>query len=100
MEQQLLYRLIQESITNTCKHANAKRVRHFTGERAGAIADSHQGRRYGYCTRTHGREPWAAVYARLRAGLIGAAVAWLSPDPKSGKGTVVEIRHPLAPVKL
>ncbi len=99
VEQQLLYRLIQESITNTCKHSKAKRVSisleseaaqllirikdDGTGIAAAAMADS-RGLRY----------------MRLRAGLIGAAVAWLSPDPKSGKGTVVEIRHPLAPVKL
>jgi signal transduction histidine kinase len=99
VEQQLLYRLIQESITNTCKHSKAKRVSisiesepaqllirikdDGTGIAPSAMADS-RGLRY----------------MRLRAGLIGAAVAWLSPDPMSGKGTVVEIRHPLAPVKL
>jgi len=98
VEQQLLYRLIQESITNACKHAKANRVSisidddktHLlirikddgTGISADRLAES-RGLRY----------------MRLRAGLIGAAVAWISPDPESGKGTLIEIRHPLAPVK-
>ncbi len=99
VEQQLLYRLIQESITNTCKHAHAKRV---------SISLENEPAQLLICIKDDGKgiapermaESRGLRYMRLRAGLIGAAVAWLSPDPKSGKGTVVEIRHPLAPVKL
>lgn len=99
VEQQLLYRLIQESITNTCKHAQAKRV---------SISLENEPAQLLICIKDDGKgiaadrmaDSRGLRYMRLRAGLIGAAVAWLSPDPKSGKGTVVEIRHPLAQVKL
>lgn len=99
VEKQLLYRLIQESITNTCKHSKAKRVSisieiedreliirikdDGTGIAAQSVAQS-RGLRY----------------MRLRAGLIGAAVVWRSTAPDMDSGTMVEIRHPLAPVTV
>lgn len=99
VEQQLLYRLIQESITNTCKHSKAKRVsismESETAQLLIRIKDDGTGIEPSAMADSRGLR-----YMRLRAGLIGAAVAWLSPDPKSGKGTVVEIRHPLAPANL
>ncbi len=99
VEQQLLYRLIQESITNTCKHAKAKRVsisiENDPTQLLIRIKDDGKG-----ITPESMADSRGLRYMRLRAGLIGAAVAWLSPDPESGKGTVVEIRHPLAPVQV
>ncbi len=99
VEQQLLYRLIQESITNTCKHAKAKRVSISLESEAAQLLIRIQDDGGGIAPERMA-DSRGLRYMRLRAGLIGAAVAWLSPDPKSGKGTVVEIRHPLAPVKL
>lgn len=97
VEQQLLYRLIQESITNTCKHSKAKRVGIFIECESAhlliRIKDDGEGIPPERLADSRGLR-----YMRLRAGLIGAAVSWLSPDPQTGKGTVVEIRHPLAPV--
>ncbi len=97
VEQQLLYRLIQEAITNTCKHSKAKRVSISLSNQPAQllirIKDDGQG-----IAPKHMAESRGLRYMRLRAGLIGAAVSWLSPDPESGLGTVVEIRHPLAPV--
>lgn len=98
VEQQLLYRLIQESITNACKHSKAKRVsisiESEPTQLVIRIKDDGKGIEQAIMADSRGLR-----YMRLRAGLIGAAVAWLSPDPESGKGTVVEIRHPLAPVR-
>ena len=98
VEQQLIYRLIQESITNTCKHANAKRVSiSLTSDDTQLlirIKDDGKGIEAQRLADSRGLR-----YMRLRAGLIGAAVSWLSPDPESGKGTLVEIRQPLAPVR-
>ena len=98
VEQQLLYRLIQESITNTCKHSKAKRVSiSIAGESSHLlirIKDDGTGLSAESLANSRGLR-----YMRLRAGLIGAAVAWISPDPETGKGTLVEIRHPLAPVQ-
>jgi len=97
VEQQLIYRLIQESITNTCKHANAKRVTvSLTCEESQLvirIKDDGKGIAAQKLADSRGLR-----YMRLRAGLIGAAVSWLSPDPETGKGTLVEIRQPLAQV--
>lgn len=97
VEQQLLYRLIQESITNTCKHSKAKRVGIFIKSESAhlliRIKDDGEGIPPERLSDSRGLR-----YMRLRAGLIGAAVSWLSPDPQTGRGTVVEIRHPLVPV--
>jgi signal transduction histidine kinase len=98
VEQQLLYRLIQESITNTCKHSKASRVSISIDDEKThlliRIKDDGTG-----ITADRLAESRGLRYMRLRAGLIGAAVAWFSPDPETGKGTLVEIRHPLEPVK-
>ena len=97
VEQQLLYRLIQESITNTCKHSKAKRVSISmeieTSQLLIRIKDDGTGIPSERMADSRGLR-----YMRLRAALIGAAVVWLSPDPQTGKGTLVEIRHPLEPV--
>lgn len=98
VEEQLIYRLIQESITNTCKHANAKRVTiSLTSDDAQlliCIKDDGKGIAAQSLADSRGLR-----YMRLRAGLIGAAVSWLSPDPETGKGTRVEIRQPLAQLR-
>jgi signal transduction histidine kinase len=98
VEQQLIYRLIQESITNTCKHANAKRVSisltNDDSQLVIRVRDDGKGIASEKLADSRGLR-----YMRLRAGLVGAAVSWLSPDPESGHGTLVEIRQPLAQVK-
>lgn len=94
VEQQLLYRLIQESITNICKHAEASTVEISLSLEDGQllirVVDDGKGISANQLEESRGLR-----YMRLRAGLIGAAIAWVSPNPKTGKGTTVEIRSPL-----
>lgn len=94
VEQQLLYRLIQESITNICKHAEAKNVEISISQENEQLLIRIQDDGKGIASNKL-EESRGLRYMRLRAGLIGAAIAWLSPVPKSGKGTVVEIRAPI-----
>jgi signal transduction histidine kinase len=90
VEQSLLYRLVQESITNACKHAEASTVRTVV-EMDGnhlviSVADDGKG-----IDKAKWRDDSRGVrYMRQRADLIGASIAW---RPGEGdKGTVVEIR--------
>lgn len=90
VERQLLYRLIQESLNNICKHANASIVRL-------AIEEENQQLIFRVTDDGKGIDPSrlsessrGTLYMRLRAALIGAKVSWKQgPD---GKGTTVEIR--------
>lgn len=93
VERQLVYRLIQESVTNVCKHAEAKQVR-ITLEQDGeelvvAVIDNGKGIDLDKLNNSSR----GTVYMRLRAALIGARVSWhAGPD---NKGTKVEIRMPI-----
>lgn len=95
VEQQLLYRLVQESITNICKHAAASVVSATLLEERQdlviRIADDGKGMDLSRSSDASR----GLKYMRLRVGLIGGAIAWQSPDPKTGRGTVVEIRCPI-----
>ncbi len=90
VERQLLYRLVQESLNNICKHANASLVRI-------AIDEENQQLIFRITDNGKGIDPSrlsessrGTLYMRLRAALIGAKVSWKQgPD---GKGTTVEIR--------
>ncbi|MBI4533063.1 MAG: hypothetical protein HY711_03875 [Candidatus Melainabacteria bacterium] len=94
VEQSLLYRLVQESITNVCKHAQAKTVR-ATMEIDNthlviSVADDGNG-----IDPAKLREDSRGVrYMRQRGDLIGATIAW-RPGEQS-KGTTVEIRMDLS----
>lgn len=85
IEQQLIYRLVQESITNLCKHANASQVK---------VSISKQGKHFIFQTTDDGvgfdpikmsNESRGTMYMRLRASLIDATVSWQTPE--NGKGT-------------
>lgn len=90
----VLYRLVQESITNICKHAKAthvelsinlennKLVIKVTDDGVGLPAQPNTSSR-------------GLLYMRLRANIIGAKVSW-NPNSASGKGTVVEISVPVS----
>lgn len=90
VEKSLLYRLVQESITNICKHAEATKVRVTLAMENGrlliSIADDGKGLNRALL-RADSR---GMKYMRLRADLIGATVVW-QPGEES-KGTLVEIR--------
>ncbi|HEY9785654.1 MAG TPA: ATP-binding protein [Candidatus Obscuribacterales bacterium] len=94
VEQSLLYRLIQESITNIVKHASATLVR---------IVIEKENQSLVICVIDNGKgiEPAKLSldsrglrYMRQRADLIGATIAWRTGE--DGKGTIVEIRFDLS----
>lgn len=90
VEQSLLYRLVQESITNVCKHAQASTVRATMDMEADqlVIRVTDDGRGIDFARL---RDDSRGVrYMRQRADLIGATIAWRPGD--KGRGTVVEIR--------
>lgn len=94
VEQSLLYRLVQESVTNICKHARASIVR-GTLEKEGdqlvvRITDDGKGIEAGQLN----KDSRGLRYMRQRADLIGATIAWRPGE--NGKGTLVEIRLDLA----
>ncbi len=94
VEQSLLYRLVQESITNVCKHAQAKTVRasmDVENEHL-VIRVSDDGR--GIDPSKLRDDSRGLRYMRQRGDLIGATIAWRPGD--QGKGTVVEIRMDLS----
>jgi signal transduction histidine kinase len=94
VEKSLLYRLVQESITNICKHAEATIVRANLSieDRHLLIAIVDDGK--GITKENKQSESRGLRYMRLRADLIGATVAWRGGD--GDKGTIVEIRLEIA----
>lgn len=94
VEQGLLYRLVQESITNICKHAGASTVRATMeledGELLIKITDDGKGIDP---AKVRG-DSRGLKYMRYRADLIGATIGWKPGE--QGKGTTVEIRVSLA----
>lgn len=99
VEQSLLYRLVQEALTNVIKHAEAKTVRINT-EKDGesllvTVSDDGKGLPEGKAT----EESRGLRYMRQRADLIGATISFRSGDAVANPGnpgTVVEIRIDLA----
>jgi signal transduction histidine kinase len=94
VEKSLLYRLVQESVTNICKHAGASIVRaavDMDGEHV-SIKVTDNGR--GIDPAKLREDSRGVRYMRQRADLIGATIAWRSGE--DGKGTTVEIRISLA----
>ena len=90
VEKLLIYRLVQESLTNISKHANASRVRITIAEENGVLIFSVNDDGRGIDADMLSASSRGTMYMRLRAALIGAKVDWKQgPD---GKGTTVEIR--------
>lgn len=94
IEKALLYRLVQESITNICKHAQASKVRLATEIKDGSliirIVDDGVGLKDGAVDgKSRGMQ-----YMRLRSEIIGARINWSAGA--EGKGTIVEIQINLA----
>lgn len=99
VEQSLLYRLVQEALTNVIKHAEAKTVRINT-EKDGeslvvTVSDDGKGLPEGKAN----EESRGLRYMRQRADLIGATISFRAGDAVANPGnpgTVVEIRVNLA----
>lgn len=90
VEKQLIFRLVQESLTNVVKHAGATLVRIAIVEDDGTLAFRVSDDGKGIDPSTLSSSSRGTLYMRLRAALIGAKVSWL-PGPDN-KGTTVEIR--------
>lgn len=96
VEQSLLYRLVQEALTNVIKHAEAKTVR-INSEMSGdnlvvTVADDGKGIPDGKLS----EDSRGLRYMRQRADLIGATISFRAGDGMVGTGTIVEIRVDLA----
>lgn len=93
IERLLLYRLIQESVTNIVKHAEATKVSCIFTEENGnlIIRVTDNGKGLPEPSASSG-ESRGLKYMKQRAALIGATINWL-PNPK-GNGTQVEISKP------
>lgn len=96
VEQSLLYRLVQEALTNVIKHAEAKTVR-LNAERDGesllvTVADDGKGIPEGKMN----EDSRGLRYMRQRADLIGATISFRAGEGVGSPGTVVEIRVDLA----
>jgi signal transduction histidine kinase len=89
VELSLLYRLVQESITNICKHAAATAVRITIENRDGVLAIAVIDDGKGIDAGGIKSESRGVAYMRQRADLIGASVNWKSGE--DNRGTVVEI---------
>lgn len=90
VEQSLVYRLVQESITNICKHANANTVRVTVDKVDNCLLITINDDGKGLDPARTRQDSRGLKYMRLRADLIGATIAWKQGD--NDKGTKVEIR--------
>lgn len=90
VERSLLYRLVQESLTNVCKHAQASKVWTNLSMDGNLLTISIADDGKGFSNSSVQRDSRGIKYMRLRADLIGATVSWRSNE--ENKGTIVEIR--------
>jgi signal transduction histidine kinase len=90
VEKGLLYRLVQESITNICKHAGATTVRATLESEEDELVIKVIDDGKGIDPAMARGDSRGLKYMRYRADLIGATIAWKPGE--NGKGTSVEIR--------
>ncbi len=94
IELTLLYRLVQESVTNICKHAEASVVKcTITADGDSVtiiIADNGKGMsQINTSTQSRGLQ-----YMRQRASIISATVNWLPAEDNKGTAVNITIRKP------
>jgi len=90
VEIQLLYRLVQEAITNACKHSKGSLLRVSMLREDEQIKVSISDNGVGIDPSTLSETSRGTMYMRLRSALIGATISW--KPGKDEKGTTVEIR--------
>jgi len=93
VEQALLFRLAQESITNISKHAKARNVAILIERNKDNLNISIEDDGVGIDYKTVSHQSRGLSYMKLRADLIDAAVEW--KPGREGKGTKVVIIFPL-----
>jgi signal transduction histidine kinase len=93
-----IYRVVQEALTNVCRHANATRASVSVSEHGGVlhVAVSDDGRAAPSAPRDprEARSGFGIAGMRERAELVGGELAMTT---RPGAGTTVELRVPLAP---
>ena len=92
VEQALIYRLVQESINNICKHAGAKKVVARLKREGGAATITIIDDGKGFDRSEVPTESRGLSYMKLRANIIGADINWRKGD--DSRGTAVEIVIP------
>jgi signal transduction histidine kinase len=90
VEQTLLYRLVQESVTNICKHAKAEIVKGEVSKNGEMLVVRITDNGKGIDWDNFSQESRGLRYMRQRADLIGATIAWMPGE--RGVGTTVEIK--------
>lgn len=93
IQKQLIYRLVQESITNLCKHAKASQVKINVSKQNELIIFRTTDDGIGFDPAKMSEASRGTMYMRLRASLINATVSW--EVPASGKGTDFVLSVPL-----
>lgn len=93
VDQALLFRLVQESLTNISKHANAANVSISIEQNKGDLNISIEDDGKGIDYKTISHQSRGLRYMKLRADLIDATVEWKAG--RDGKGTKVVIIFPL-----
>jgi signal transduction histidine kinase len=94
VEQSLLYRLVQEAITNICKHAEASTVKITMEIRDQVLTIRVIDDGHGINPTELRSDSRGIRYMQQRADLIGAAIAWQRGE--NDRGTTVEIVMNLA----
>jgi len=92
IELTLLYRLVQESINNICKHAEASVVKCTITADGDSVTISIGDDGKGMDLSNTSPQSRGLQYMRQRASIIGATVNWLPGE--DNKGTIVNIRKP------
>jgi len=90
----LLYRLVQESVTNICKHAQATIVKCIItadGDNI-TIAISDDGK--GMDVSNRSSQSRGLQYMRQRASIIGATINWRPGEDNKGTSVIITIRKP------
>jgi len=93
VQQSLLFRLVQESLTNISKHANASKVSIAVSEKGGQLCISIEDNGKGIDYDNISHQSRGLRYMKLRADLINALVEW--KPGREGKGTKVIITRPI-----
>lgn len=93
IQKQLIYRLVQESITNLCKHAKATQVKISVSKQGELIVFRTTDDGIGIDPAKMSDASRGTMYMRLRAKLINATVSWEVPE--NGKGTDFVLSVPL-----
>jgi len=87
VEQQLIYRLVQESITNVCKHARAKTVKINVSKQQSSYIFRTTDDGIGMDPSKMSDSSRGTMYMRLRASLISATISFEKPDQSQGFAT-------------